>query len=61
MTTTIPSNLQEIANKSVHDGLVAYDQRHGYRGPESRLPGKTLSAWTVELGNQRLASRIDLP
>ncbi|MDP9030599.1 MAG: transglycosylase domain-containing protein, partial [Pseudomonadota bacterium] len=59
VTTTIPSNLQEIANKSVHDGLVAYDQRHGYRGPESRLPGKTLSAWTVELGKQRPISGLE--
>ncbi|WP_442963561.1 penicillin-binding protein 1A [Pseudomonas sp. MF6772] len=59
VTTTIPSNLQEIANHAVHEGLIAYDQRHGYRGPESRLPGKTLSAWTVELGKQRSISGLD--
>ena len=34
VTTTIPSNLQEIANHAVHEGLIAYDQRHGYREPE---------------------------
>src|SRR5690606_34473349 len=38
VTTTIPSALQESANKALHDGLVAYDQRHGFRGPETRLP-----------------------
>lgn len=59
VTTTIPSNLQEIANHAVHEGLIAYDQRHGYRGPESRLPGKTLSAWTIELGKQRSISGLD--
>ncbi len=59
VTTTIPSNLQEIANHAVHEGLITYDQRHGYRGPESRLPGKTLSAWTVELGKQRSISGLD--
>ncbi|MCF5145012.1 PBP1A family penicillin-binding protein [Pseudomonas sp. PA-6-1D] len=59
VTTTIPSNLQEIANNSVRDGLVTYDQRHGYRGPESRLPGKTLSAWTTELGKQRPISGLE--
>nr|WP_314388403.1 penicillin-binding protein 1A [Pseudomonas brenneri] len=59
VTTTIPSNLQEIANNAVHEGLITYDQRHGYRGPESRLPGKTLSAWTVELGKQRSISGLD--
>ena len=59
VTTTVPSNLQEIANTSVHSGLVTYDQRHGYRGPESRLPGKTLSAWTTELGKQRPISGLE--
>lgn len=59
VTTTVPSNLQEIANNSVRDGLVTYDQRHGYRGPESRLPGKTLSAWTTELGKQRPISGLE--
>lgn len=35
--TTIDSNLQHDANTSVRDGLEAYDQRHGYRGPEKNL------------------------
>ncbi len=59
VTTTVPSNLQEIANDSIHSGLITYDQRHGYRGPESRLPGKTLSAWTAELGKQRTISGLE--
>jgi penicillin-binding protein 1A len=53
VTTTVPSNLQEDANRAVFQGLVDYDQRHGYRGPESRLPGKTRDAWVTELGKQR--------
>ncbi|WP_419178917.1 penicillin-binding protein 1A [Pseudomonas trivialis] len=59
VTTTVPSNLQEIANDSLHSGLITYDQRHGYRGPESRLPGKTLSAWTTELSKQRAISGLE--
>ncbi|MEO8489159.1 penicillin-binding protein 1A [Pseudomonas sp.] len=59
VTTTVPSNLQDIANNAVHSGLIAYDQRHGYRGPESRLPGKTMSAWTTELGKQRPISGLE--
>ena len=35
--TTIDSHLQEDANQAVHDNLIAYDQRHGYRGPEKNL------------------------
>lgn len=35
--TTIESNLQDAANKSVRDQLLAYDQRHGYRGAKENL------------------------
>ena len=59
VTTTVPSNLQEDANKAVFEGLIAYDQRHGYRGPESRLPGKTRDAWIGELGKQRPLNGLD--
>ncbi len=37
VTTTIDSRLQAAANRAVLGGLTAYDQRHGYRGPVSRL------------------------
>ena len=53
VTTTVPSDLQEMANSAVLDGLSAYDHRHGYRGPESRLPGKTQAAWLQELTKLR--------
>ena len=59
VTTTVPSDLQELANTAVHEGLIAYDQRHGYRGPESRLPGKTLAVWTQELAKQRAISGLE--
>ncbi len=36
--TTVDSRLQQAANKAVLDGLSAYDERHGYRGPEQQLP-----------------------
>jgi penicillin-binding protein 1A len=35
--TTLDSKLQRTANSAVVDGLLAYDKRHGYRGPERRL------------------------
>ncbi|CAI3786708.1 Penicillin-binding protein 1A [Pseudomonas sp. MM227] len=53
VTTTVPSNLQEDANHAISSGLIAYDQRHGYRGPEARLPGKTPREWAQELTRQR--------
>ena len=36
--TTVDSQLQTQANRAVRDGLIAYDQRHGYRGPEAEHP-----------------------
>ncbi|MFJ7314519.1 penicillin-binding protein 1A [Pseudomonas sp. NPDC098747] len=59
VTTTVPSNLQEMANTALHEGLMTYDQRHGYRGPESRLPGKTREAWATELTKQRTVSSLE--
>ncbi|MCW8884479.1 MAG: penicillin-binding protein 1A [Motiliproteus sp.] len=35
--TTIRSHEQEAANNAIVNGLIAYDQRHGYRGPEQKI------------------------
>ncbi len=36
--TTVDSRLQAAAQQAIHKGLMDYDQRHGYRGPEKHLP-----------------------
>ena len=36
--TTLDPMLQEIANKTLRGGLIAYDRRHGWRGPLAALP-----------------------
>ena len=36
--TTVDSRLQQAAQRALIDGLLAYDKRHGYRGPEARFP-----------------------
>ncbi|MGY4531678.1 penicillin-binding protein 1A [Pseudomonas sp. TE3786] len=59
VTTTVPSNLQEAANEAVRSGLISYDQRHGYRGPETRLPGMTREAWQTELTKQKTQNGIE--
>ncbi|WP_207882124.1 penicillin-binding protein 1A [Pseudomonas sp. 30_B] len=51
--TTVRSDLQDDANDALRDGLQEYDQRHGYRGPETRLPGKTRDAWRQAIAQQR--------
>lgn len=35
--TTVDSRLQQAANRSMHDHLMAYEQRHGYRGAEKQV------------------------
>ena len=40
--TTISSDLQRSARRAVREGLIAYDRRHGYRGPEGRLSREQL-------------------
>ncbi len=35
--TTIKAPLQRAANQAVEDNLLAYDRRHGYRGPVANL------------------------
>ncbi len=42
--TTISANQQLGANQAVRDGLIAYDQRHGYRGPSAHLVLKNENA-----------------
>lgn len=52
--STIDSHLQEIANQAVRDNLLAYDQRHGYRGPERNLGSPNLNhmeKWETQLTN----------
>jgi penicillin-binding protein 1A len=48
VTTTIDSRLQMASNRAIHDTLMAYDERHGYRGPLAHVelppPGDRLTA-----------------
>lgn len=36
--TTLDSVRQDAANRALRQGLVDYDERHGYRGPEAHFP-----------------------
>ncbi|MBW3165665.1 penicillin-binding protein 1A [Ferrimonas balearica] len=40
--TTVRSDQQQAAQRALLDNLFAYDARHGYRGPETRLWGEPL-------------------
>jgi len=42
--TTIHSDLQQAGVKAVQTGLLAYDKRHGYRGPVTEFSPETLAS-----------------
>ena len=48
--TTLDGRLQDTATAALRKGLIAYDRRHGYRGPEARFE-------SVEGGLAALAER----
>jgi penicillin-binding protein 1A len=50
--TTLDPKLQAVAVKSLRDGLVNYDERHGWRGPVTRLT--SLSGWAQQLAKMAL-------
>ncbi|MCB1680302.1 MAG: penicillin-binding protein 1A [Rhodospirillales bacterium] len=45
--TSVDPKLQEIAERSLRDGLMAYDMRHGWRGPLKKL--EALDDWRKQL------------
>jgi penicillin-binding protein 1A len=51
--TTVSPTLQAIADQALSDGLIAYDRRHGWRGPKSK------TAWHLEPGGWSHLAEID--
>lgn len=47
--TTILPALQSVAEKALHSGLIAYDRRHGWRGPTARLELIAGADWQTQL------------
>lgn len=52
--STLDPTLQSIANRALREGLVAYDRRHGWRGPIGRI--QVEARW-----QDRLASLLPIP
>lgn len=56
--TTTTSERQIAANEALTQGLIEYDQRHGYRGPEAQLADIDREEWLTELGTHRSQSGL---
>ncbi|AMO57879.1 penicillin-binding protein 1A [Endozoicomonas montiporae] len=55
--TTVDSSLQEAANQAVVNGLFAYTERHGYRGPVTNLNEADRN---LEINNSEIQSNVDV-
>ena len=50
--TSLDSRLQEIADRSLRDGLIRYDRRHGWRGPIAKVTlGPKGENWQAQLAS----------
>jgi len=56
--TTVSSERQIAANNALNSGLIEYDQRHGYRGPEANLANAPRDTWLQELATYRSLSGL---
>ena len=56
VSTTLDPFFQSVADKALRDGLIAYDLRHGWRGPYAKIPD--MSLWEEEFA--RIAQRRPL-
>lgn len=60
--TTLDSRLQDAANEAVRDHLLAYDQRHGYRGASGNLgvPSiKNMEKWEESLNELPIVNDLE--
>lgn len=55
--STLDPKLQRLARKALVKGLVAYDRRHGWRGPVKTID--STGDWGVELGKIKVYSDIE--
>lgn len=57
---TIDSRLQNAAQKAVVDGLIEYDLRHGFRGPEFQLEPEFVDDKQTANSNDTSATELDI-
>ncbi|MCP5373976.1 MAG: penicillin-binding protein 1A [Hyphomicrobiales bacterium] len=60
--STVNPKLQDIAARAVRDGLIAYDRRHGWRGPMAHLEpaaaGAPAADWRARLAATHLPAEV---
>ncbi len=59
VTTTIDSTRQKAANAALRGGIFAYEERHGYRGPEAKLPPEALAELDSDPEGEAVQAELD--
>jgi penicillin-binding protein 1A len=59
VTTTIDSTRQKAATAALRGGLLAYEERHGYRGPEARLPAALLDKLGSAPADEQIQAQLE--
>ena len=57
--TTVSPKLQAIADQALRDGLIAYDRRHGWRGPVAHTELQNDPTWPAQLGQMDRSAGLD--
>ena len=57
--TTIDSTRQKAANASLRGGIFAYEERHGYRGAEAKLPAAALAALDSDPDGEMIQAQLE--
>jgi penicillin-binding protein 1A len=57
--TTVSPTLQAIADQALRDGLIDYDRRHGWRGPQARTELHKDPAWPAHLAEMDHSAGLD--
>src|SRR6185369_10030281 len=57
--STIDLRMQAMADKALREGLIAYDRRHGWRGPIANLRARPGENWAE--GWRRKLQTVKLP
>jgi penicillin-binding protein 1A len=55
--TSLDPRRQEIAERVLRDGLIAYDRRHGWRGPLARI--ELTESWASQLAAVEMPAAMD--
>ncbi|MBL6749686.1 MAG: penicillin-binding protein 1A [Nevskia sp.] len=59
VTTTIDSARQKAATAALRGGILAFEERHGYRGPEAHLPAEVLAQLDADPSGEDVQAQLE--